>query len=121
MPSNEIGYLANTLVTAIGQLHEFEKSKNEELRKINSQLEQLSESLEMKVIDRTAELTTANIELQQAKEIAQEASKAKSLFLANMSHELRTPLNAILGFTQLIIDENLLLHLGRFNVKNSLT
>ncbi len=106
LPDNEIGYLANTLVTAIGQLHEFEKSKNEELRKINSQLEQLSESLEMKVIDRTAELTTANTELKQAKEVAQEASKAKSLFLANMSHELRTPLNAILGFTQLIIDEN---------------
>ncbi|PZO39053.1 MAG: hypothetical protein DCF19_15110 [Pseudanabaena frigida] len=105
LPSNEISYLANTLVIAISQLQEIEYSKNEELRKINTKLEELSESLELKVIARTAELTATNIELQQAKEIAQEASKTKSSFLANMSHELRTPLNAILGFTQLIIEE----------------
>jgi signal transduction histidine kinase len=92
-------------VTAIAQLQEFEHSQNEQLRKINSELEELSESLELKVIDRTSELVSANIELQHAKEVAQEASKAKSSFLANMSHELRTPLNAILGFSQLIIEE----------------
>lgn len=40
--------------------------------------------------------------LTQAKQSAEEASKAKSMFLANMSHELRTPLNAILGFSQLM-------------------
>jgi len=40
--------------------------------------------------------------LAQAKELAEAASRAKSLFLANMSHELRTPLNAILGFTQIL-------------------
>jgi len=40
-----------------------------------------------------------------AKEVAEQASHAKSSFLANMSHELRTPLNAVIGFSEMIKSE----------------
>ena len=41
--------------------------------------------------------------LKNAKERAEKSDKLKSAFLANMSHEIRTPMNAILGFTELIL------------------
>ncbi|QDF97972.1 hybrid sensor histidine kinase/response regulator [Azoarcus sp. DD4] len=47
------------------------------------------------------------LELLQAKEAAEAASRAKGDFLANMSHEIRTPMNGILGMTELLLDSAL--------------
>ncbi len=99
-----------------------------ERRWMEEELRKARDELERRVQERTIELSRAKENLEvinerllveitkheqlekeliKTKEIAEAAVEAKAAFLANMSHELRTPMNAVIGFSSLLLDENL--------------
>ena len=55
------------------------------------------------------------MELEETRDAAEAANRAKSDFLSSMSHELRTPMNAIIGFSEILQDQ----HFGSLNEKQA--
>ena len=104
----------NAMLTEIeGRTRELEDTHSTILReaqqrtRAQQEVMRLNEQLEQRVDERTLQLALANAELANANEEAKSANQAKSAFLSSMSHELRTPLNAILGFAQILTSDTL--------------
>ncbi len=82
----EVGELARSVRDLSQDLDAFHRGLKESTRIATHDLQQTLELLERQ-----------NLELADARTVAERASASKSTFLANMSHEIRTPMNTIIG------------------------
>ena len=90
-----VSFFVLIMALASGVIQQY-KNKNE----AEQSLKELTNSLNQKVEERTAQLEEANIQLKDNVKELQKVDKLKQEFMSMMTHELKTPLTPILGWCQ---------------------
>jgi len=102
-PINKLTYQIRKLVSREDYVTRLQVQGSDELSQLaswfNIRTSQLADVLE--------KLKTQNIDLTEAREIAEKASRSKNMFLASMSHDIRTPMNAIIGMSDFLNESKL--------------
>lgn len=106
----ELGFFSRRLIT--GAIHDLSAQKEqqdqlqrayEHVSRIQSELQQLNEDLEMRVAEKTRSLSQAYMQLEEQNTRLQSLDLMKSDFVSLVSHELRAPLTNISGGIELVL------------------